>query len=364
MGSNISRSFWNGKKVFLTGHTGFKGSWLSVLLCNLGAELYGYSLAPLSPKSMYELCQIESILHNTELSDIRDRNSLIKAVTRFKPDIVIHMAAQSLVRNSYIDPVGTYETNVMGTVNLLEACKKVSSIKSIIVVTTDKCYENTEQIWPYREFDRLGGFDPYSNSKACCELVVEAYRNSFFPLQEGIGLATARAGNVIGGGDWSNDRLIPDFVRASYENKKLVIRNPGAIRPWQHVLDPLNGYLLLAENLYEGVNLQLFSGAWNFGPSESSNASVSDVLNLLSLQNPRQVEWTSSLGDEPHEANALKLDATKARKYLGWNSRLNLHAAIKETINWYNQSYSNPELSLKVTSEQIQSYMRIDHDYK
>lgn len=364
MGSNISQSFWKGKKVFLTGHTGFKGSWLSIWLLNLGAKVYGYSLAPLSPRSMYELCQIDSILYISEYSDIRDIKSLSKSVAKFEPDIVIHMAAQSLVRNSFVDPVSTYEVNVMGTINLLEACKKVCSIKSIIVVTTDKCYENIEQIWSYREFDRLGGYDPYSNSKACCELVVEAYRNSFFSSQGSAVLATARAGNVIGGGDWSYDRLVPDFVRASMENKQLVIRNPESIRPWQYVLDPLHGYLLLAENLFKNVNKELFSGAWNFGPNESSNVSVSVVLDLLNLQMSKPLEWSSPLGVEPHEANTLKLDATKAKKYLGWDSRLNLHAAIKETMIWYKQSYANPELSLKLTNEQIQSYMSIEHDYK
>lgn len=363
MASKISRCFWNGKKVFLTGHTGFKGSWLSVWLISLGAKVYGYSLAPLSSKSMYELCKIDTLLNTSNYLDIRDRASLTKAVTNADPDIIIHMAAQSLVRTSYVDPIKTYEVNVMGTVNLLEICKKVSSIKAIVVVTTDKCYENIEQIWPYRESDRLGGFDPYSNSKACCELVVQAYRNSFFSLQQSPKLATARAGNVIGGGDWSDDRLVPDFMRALNKQQKLVIRNLDAIRPWQHVLDPLHGYLLLIEKLYENDKSNFFSGGWNFGPSESSNVNVAEILSLLKQYTLSNIEWVSSLSAEHHESNILTLDSTKARRFLGWRPQLKLHEAIKMTVDWYNQSHRKPSMSLDFTIEQIQSYMGIDNEY-
>lgn len=361
VGCEISKQFWSGKKVFLTGHTGFKGSWLSIWLGILGAKVYGYSLEPSGQRSMYDLCHVDSSLEFSKISDIRDRASLSSAIKNFQPDIVFHMAAQSLVRNSYADPVSTYETNVMGTVNLLDACYKVDSIKSIIVVTTDKCYENTEQIWPYRECDRLGGFDPYSNSKACCELVVSSYQNSFFSSREGVGLATARAGNVIGGGDWSEDRLVPDFVRAHYDDAQLIIRNPNSIRPWQHVLDPLYGYLLLAEHICQSVDKKLFNGGWNFGPSESSTASVANVLEMLNQRSSRPVNWISPSGIEPHESNILKLDATKARQFLGWSSCLNLDAAIKETIDWYSLCYSDAKQILKFTHQQILKYMSSDY---
>ena len=281
--SNVNSIFWEKKRVLITGHTGFKGSWLSLWLTSMGAEVVGYALPPTTLPSLFETLNINSLIKTSAYSDIRDLFAIKKVMAEFSPQIVIHMAAQPLVRLSYSHPVETYETNVIGTANLLEAVRSVGGVKAVISVTTDKCYENREWVWPYRESEAMGGHDPYSSSKGCAELVVAAYRSSYFnPFeykQHGVGIATARAGNVIGGGDWSKDRLIPDILNAINLGTSVQLRNPNAIRPWQHVLEPLHGYLTLAEKLYDDG--QNFSDAWNFGPEQADCVSVLDIANKL-----------------------------------------------------------------------------------
>jgi CDP-glucose 4,6-dehydratase len=330
--SNL-QSFWFGKKVFLTGHTGFKGSWLSIWLGSLGAKVTGYALKPPTKPNLFELCRLAGSM-NSIIADIRDAGRLERAVLRSKPDIIIHMAAQPLVRESYRAPRQTYETNVMGTVNLLEAARKCGSVRAIVNVTTDKCYENKERLRGYKEDEPLGGYDPYSSSKACSELVTSAYRNSFFnpknyslsckpsnpptlqPSSHHAALASARAGNVIGGGDWAADRLIPDIICAALKGIKVPIRNPKAVRPWQHVLEPLSGYLLLAEMLYRrGVP---YCGAWNFGPSAAGAKNVEWVVKRMFQKWPDAPGYMIDKGCHPHEARFLSLDSSKARTRLGW----------------------------------------------
>ena len=322
--------FWKNKKVFLTGHTGFKGSWLALWLSSMGAEVCGYALAPKEDKSLFLLADVASNIRSID-ADIRDLNRLTAEIKNFNPELVIHMAAQPLVRYSYEAPVETYEVNVLGTVNILEASLKASNLKAVLNITSDKCYENIETFWGYRENDPMGGFDPYSSSKGCAELVTKAYRQSFYKDRD-IGLATARAGNVIGGGDFSKDRLIPDLMEAFLTKKPINLRYPQATRPWQHVLESLSGYLLLMENLYN--NSQDFSQAWNFGPASTDVKSVISVVRkVLSL-----LEKTEIL-DHPlleytknevllHEAHSLALDCTKVRLKLGWEPKWNLDTAI------------------------------------
>jgi CDP-glucose 4,6-dehydratase len=327
--------FWQGKKVLLTGHTGFKGSWLSVWLQMLGAEVVGYSLPAPTQPCLFELAQVSDRLHSI-IGDVRDLEHLGRTIKKYQPEIVIHMAAQALVRESYRNPVDTYAINVMGTVNLLEAVRQVGGVKAVVNVTSDKCYENQEWFWGYRENEALGGYDPYSSSKGCSELVTSAYRNSFFhPMnydKHGVGIATARAGNVIGGGDWASDRLIPDILRAWQTGEKVVIRNPNAVRPWQHVLEPLSGYLTLAEYLYkDGAT---YSGAWNFGPDESDTKTVGWIVEQMANLWGKEADWVQENLSQPHEANYLKLDCSKARSQLKWQPKLDVKTALAWVIDW------------------------------
>lgn len=348
--------FWKGKRVFLTGHTGFKGSWLSLWLQELGAEVTGYALAPPTQPSLFEAASVGKGMRSI-IEDIRDLDAVERAVEEAKPELVIHMAAQPLVRYSYQNPVETYAVNVMGTVHLLEAIRKVGGVKAIVNVTTDKCYENREWVWGYREDEPMGGHDPYSSSKGCAELVSAAYRNSFFSPekydQHGVALATGRAGNVIGGGDWALDRLIPDILAAFEKGDPVRIRNPHAIRPWQHVLEPLRGYLTLAEALYtQGPE---FAEGWNFGPQDEDAKPVGWIVeNMASIWGP-EVAWEIDAGDHPHEASYLKLDISKARQRLGWTPALRLIDALKMIIDWSKKRQAGTDIRL-LTLDQIQDY--------
>lgn len=336
------KSFFYGKKVFLTGHTGFKGSWLTLWLLKLGAEVHGYALEPPTEPSLFNLLGFNSPTPQlfSTIADIRDGATLSAAMQRIQPAIVIHMAAQPLVRDSYSIPVDTYAINVMGTVNLLEAVRHCPSVKAVVNVTTDKCYENKEWVWGYRENEPMGGFDPYSSSKGCSELVTAAYRNSFFSTfnssstlqHRGAAVATARAGNVIGGGDWATDRLVPDIIRALLAKEPVRIRNPHAIRPWQHVLEPLSGYLSLAQHLYEqGAE---FAEGWNFGPADEDAKPVEWIVQRLCEQWGGSANYKIDTGDHPHEAHYLKLDCSKARIRLGWQPRWNLETSLNAIVNW------------------------------
>ena len=343
--------FWHGKRVFVTGHTGFKGSWLSLWLQSLGAEVSGYALDPPTNPSLFEVAKVGEGMSSI-IADIRDLTTLRRAIQAGQPEIVIHMAAQALVRYSYQDPVETYSTNVLGTVHLLEAVRNIPSVKSVVVVTTDKCYENKEWVWGYREEEPMGGHDPYSSSKGCAELVTAAYRSSFLE-GEGIAVATARAGNVIGGGDWAADRLVPDILRAFETNRPVVIRSPYATRPWQHVLEPLAGYLNLAERLY--TDGQAYSGGWNFGPQDNDVRPVQWVVENLVGSWGTGASWQQDGGVHPHEANYLKLDITKAKARLGWQPRWSLGTALGKITTWH-QSWLTHEDMKKLCLAQIQQY--------
>lgn len=347
---------YKGKKVLITGHTGFKGSWLCILLNKLGAEIYGYALEPPTNPNLYTEAKLDDFVNST-IGDIRDYSNLLKVVRNIKPQIVIHMAAQPLVRESYKRPVETYEINVMGTVNLLEACRNTSSVKAIVNVTTDKCYENQEWHWGYRENEPMGGYDPYSNSKGCSELVTSCYRNSYFHRtnysEHGVAIASARAGNVIGGGDWAIDRLIPDLIKSLEENKDVIIRNPSAIRPWQHVLEPLNGYLQLASKLYiEGSN---FSESWNFGPNEEDIKDVEWITKTFCEQWGNNGNYKIDKNQHPHEASLLKLDCSKAKSLLGWYPKWNILTTIKSIVDWY-KSFESGENAKVLTERQIELF--------
>lgn len=355
----MNPTFWRGKRVLITGHTGFKGSWLSLWLASLGAHVTGYALGPSSSPSLFNLANINSALVNVE-ADIRNLEQLRKSLAENQPEIVFHLAAQSLVRTSYEDPLLTYETNVMGTANLLESIRGLKLPCSVVNVTTDKCYENKEWYWGYREVDPLGGFDPYSNSKACSELVTASYRSSFFHPSKyekhKVALATARAGNVIGGGDWAKDRLIPDVLKALEDNQTLEIRSPNSVRPWQHVFDPLNGYLMLAEQLH--TNGPEFSKAWNFGPNEQDTYTVADVANKVSQLWGKQNAWRAASGEHPHEANYIKLDASLARNELGWSPVLCIDKSLKLIVDWEKARLNN--VDVRVTSlKQIKDYQEM-----
>jgi CDP-glucose 4,6-dehydratase len=333
----IDSSFWKGKRVFLTGNTGFKGSWLSLWLLQLGADVHGYALKPPTEPSLFALANLADSVHWTE-GDIRDRQGVLKALSRVQPDIVIHMAAQPLVRESYLDPVGTYETNVMGSVYLLDAIRQVETIRSVVNVTTDKCYENQEWPWGYRENEPMGGYDPYSNSKGCAELVTSAFRRSFFhPDAYGrshqVAIASARAGNVIGGGDFAKDRLIPDIVRAMAVGEVVKIRSPFAVRPWQHVLEPLSGYLALAQSLFEEGPKN--AEAWNFGPRDEDAKPVEWIVRELCRLWPGSKGYEVDSTPQPHEATYLKLDISKARARLQWSPRWNLNTALANIVEWH-----------------------------
>jgi CDP-glucose 4,6-dehydratase len=341
-------AFWRGKKVFLTGHTGFKGAWASLLLRRLGAEVYGYSLPPDHPSSLFVAAGVERDVHH-RIADIGDLGALRGAMSEANPDIVIHMAAQALVRLSYAEPVETYATNVMGTVNLLEAARHLPAIKAILIVTSDKCYENHALGNSFREDDRLGGSDPYSNSKACAELVTDAYRRSFFQTRGAARVATARAGNVFGGGDWARDRLVPDAVQAFLGGEPLRIRNPNAIRPWQHALDPVMGYLTLVERLVQDDH---FVGGWNFGPDPASEVPVKTVVDRLIDLWGDGARWIADGGPHPHEAAYLRLDCEKARMQLGWRPRLDLAQGLRLTVEWYKALAQGRELR-RLSVEQL-----------
>lgn len=353
----IDPGFWAGRRVFLTGHTGFKGAWLSVGLHLLGARCVGYALAPPTTPSLFELARIESLLERSHIADIRDLEALRGALMAAEPEVVVHMAAQSLVRLSYQEPLETYAVNVMGTANLLEACRRCPSVRAVIVVTSDKCYENREWVWGYRENEPMGGYDPYSSSKGCAELVTSAFRHSFFNTQGDraqAAVASARAGNVIGGGDWAANRLVPDTMRAFLDGQPVVVRNPHAARPWQHVLEPLGGYLVLAQRLLaEG---RAFAEAWNFGPSEDGFRPVSYVVERL------ETHWGAGGSHEvapaggPHEAGLLMLDCAKARSRLRWRPRWSLDQGLQAVVEWY-QAYRRKDDMQRVTIEQVQRYL-------
>lgn len=358
MTANVNPSFWNGKRVFLTGHTGFKGGWLSLWLVSMGAKVTGYALAPNTDPNFYEILGISDLIERSCINDVRNLDGLKKVMIDFRPEIVIHMAAQPLVRYSYQDPVLTYTTNVMGTVNVLEATRSVDSIRATVIVTTDKCYENKEWVWGYREVESMGGHDPYSSSKGCAELVTAAYRNSYFPADTYShhlhAIATARAGNVIGGGDWSLDRLIPDAIKAFKKNMPVIIRNPLAIRPWQHVLEPLSGYLILAQALYE--NGYSYASAWNFGPHDEDTKSVQEVMELLISKWDKNAAWSLDGLEQPHEAHLLKLDCSKANTQLRWLPRWDLETAIEKIVEWEYFFQQNEDMRA-VSLKQINQYM-------
>ena len=328
----VNPEFWSGKRVFLTGHTGFKGSWMGLLLEQLGAEVYGFSLPPLAGLALAGVPAYARSVHG----DIRDRDSLLAAMTEASPSVVLHLAAQPLVRRSYADPEETFETNVIGTMNVLQAVRQVDSVTAVVVVTTDKCYQNREWLWGYRESEALGGHDPYSASKACTELVTASWRNSYLGPdgldEREVMVASARAGNVIGGGDVSDDRLVPDVVRSMSMGEPVTLRNPLAVRPWQHVLEPLHGYLLLAEALC-GERGRDFADAFNFGPADEDCRSVGDVVDLLSSF-WGDGGWQLDESQQPHEAHLLKLDSSRARALLGWKPRWGIEQAIQQIVTW------------------------------
>lgn len=356
--ASTTNSFWQGKSVFVTGHTGFKGSWLSLWLAHMGARVNGYALPPESGNSLFKLIASDDTLSSSHLQDIRDLPNLLQTMRTCKPEIVFHLAAQALVRESYLNPVDTFNTNVMGTVNLLEAVRQTDSVRAVVVVTTDKCYENREWPWPYRENDALGGHDPYSASKACAEIVTRSWQ-SLKSLQSGGDarasvVATARAGNVIGGGDWSSDRLVPDVLSCIEARRPVPLRNPAAVRPWQHVLDPLAGYLLLAERLYEEG--ERWEGAWNFGPAETGNETVSKVVETLIHAMQSDCVWQTDGSAHPAETQLLRLDCSKARQQLKWAPRWTLTQAINEVAGWHRAWLNNDDMR-QYTHESIRRYI-------
>lgn len=348
----INPIFWKGRKVLMTGHTGFKGGWLSLWLNRLGAKITGYALEPPTSPALFEDAQINTVLQDSHIGDICDLEKLTKVMQSVDPEIVIHLAAQPLVRHSYTDPLGTYSTNVMGAVNLFEAVRNTSSVKAVLNITTDKCYKNREWVWGYREDEPMGGHDPYSSSKGCVELISDSYRNSF--LQKiGIGLGTARAGNVIGGGDWAKDRIVPDAIRAFIKKEPLLVRNPLSTRPWQHVLEPLSGYIILAQQLFE--NPEAFSEGWNFGPNDDDAQPVSVLADIMVKNWSDQSEWRLDEGGQPHEANYLKLDCSKAKAKLKWYPIWNIDRALEETVRWYRAWHDRSNMH-KFTMKQIEIY--------
>jgi CDP-glucose 4,6-dehydratase len=350
-------SFWKGRRVFITGHTGFKGGWLSLWLVHKGAVVRGFALEPATSPNLFTIAKVGSKIEDIR-GDVRTPGALDAAMGSFKPEIVFHMAAQPLVRDSYRDPVGTYETNAIGTVRMLESVRLTSSVKAVVCITTDKCYENKEWLWGYRETDNLGGYDPYSSSKACAELITSAYRQSFFPLEKykehGCAIASARAGNVIGGGDWAIDRLIPDLIRGFETNDSVLIRNPAAIRPWQHVLEPLCGYLRLAE-LLSGEDAVRYATAFNFGPHEDDARPVSWIADKIQHLWGGTPSWAIDQRLKPHEAGYLKLDSSRARSELGWRPRLRLEQAIEWIVEWQKCFLERDDMEI-VTLSQIQRY--------
>ena len=350
----VTLDFWRGKRVFLTGHTGFKGGWLSLWLQAMGAEVHGYALNPPTEPNLFTAAKVGTGMASSKIADIRDADKLRDAMQTARPEIVFHLAAQPLVRYSYAQPVETYAVNVMGTVHLLEAIRATPEVKAVVNVTTDKCYENREWVWGYRENEPMGGFDPYSSSKGCAELVTAAYRRSFLE-SAGVALATARAGNVIGGGDWAADRLIPDFLRAMDAGETLNIRSPQSTRPWQHVLEPLSGYLMLAERLY--TDGEVFAEAWNFGPADEDARSVQWIVERLAEMR-KDVNWQRDEAPQPHEAHYLKLDSSKAHNRLGWQPCWRLQAALHKTLEWH-EAWRKAEDMRSVTMAQIAGYQSL-----
>jgi len=348
----IDKGFWKGRRVFITGHTGFKGSWLCMWLHELGAQVKGFALEPPTTPSLFNEARVTELVES-EIGDIRDLERLTQSIHKFQPEILIHMAAQPLVRYSYDAPIETYSVNVLGTAHVLEAAKTCASIKSVVSVTTDKCYENKEWVWAYRENEPMGGHDPYSSSKGCAELVTASYRRSYYE-EKGIGLASARAGNVVGGGDWALDRLIPDILRAFEKEQSVVIRSPNAVRPWQHVLEPLSGYLALAQSLYEKPDG--FAEGWNFGPNEEDAKPVSWILD-------RMVDaWSGSswqldqANNNPHEANYLKLDISKAKSKLNWQPTWDLKHTLENIVGWHRAWLSGDDIQI-FSKNEINEFM-------
>jgi len=352
----MNPTFWRGKRVLITGHTGFKGSWLTLWLQQCGAEILGYALPPPSDSpSLYRLARVEQGIESV-IGDVREEGHFLAIVDEFQPDIALHLAAQALVRESYVDPVETYSVNVMGTVHFLEAVRRTPDVKVALVITSDKCYENREWAWGYRENEPMGGHDPYSSSKGCAELITAAYRASFFGAEgEGPVVATARAGNVIGGGDWAKDRLIPDIVRALQENSPVSIRSPYAIRPWQHVLEPLNGYLTLAEHCWE--HGPAFAEGWNFGPNDSDARPVEWIVERMTPLWGERARWQRDSNPHPHEAHYLKLDASKAKMRLGWQPRLDLATTLDWVVEWYREQAEGKD-ARALTLNQIARYQQ------
>jgi CDP-glucose 4,6-dehydratase len=352
----MNPDFWRGKRVLMTGHTGFKGSWLSLWLQSMGAQVVGYALAPPTNPSLFEVAEVGKGMTSIT-GDIRDLEKLRAVFAEHKPEIVIHMAAQPLVRYSYIEPVETYSTNVMGTVNLLEAVRSTPSVKAVVNVTSDKCYENREWSWGYRENEAMGGFDPCSSSKGCAELVASAYRSSYFHpekyQQHGVAIASARAGNVIGGGDWAGDRLIPDILRAITEGKPVNIRSPHAIRPWQYVLEPLSGYLQLAQKLYEEGTA--YAEGWNFGPNDEDAKPVQWIVEKLTDAWGEGASWVVDDGEHPHEAHYLKLDCSKAKANLDWHPRWHLDKTLSKIVDWHRAHRDGKDMR-SLSLSQIQQY--------
>ncbi len=349
-------NFWNGKRVLMTGHTGFKGSWLSLWLQKLGAQLVGYALTPPTDPSLFELAHVADGMTSL-IGDVRNFPELKRVVAEHRPEVVLHLAAQSVVRASYDDPRETYETNVMGTVNVLEAVRLVPGVRAVVNVTTDKCYENREWLWGYREDEAMGGHDPYSNSKGCSELVTAAFRSSFFPSERhglhGVALGSARAGNVIGGGDWTRDQLLPDVLRAFAKQEPVLLRSPGATRPWQFVLEPLSGYLTLAERLF--TSGPAFAEGWNFGPADEDAKSVQWIVDRLAASWGGGARSRTDVAPQPHEAQFLKLDSSKAHARLGWHPRLRLSEALEWVVDWQRHYLGGGDVRQK-TADQIDEY--------
>jgi CDP-glucose 4,6-dehydratase len=360
-GVEMSADFWEGKTVLVTGHTGFKGGWVSLWLQRKGAKVCGYALEPPSTPSFFDVCDVADGMSST-IGDIRDYEFLKSTVKNLKPEIVIHMAAQALVRESYKNPVETIETNVMGTANILEVVRQTDCVRVVLIITSDKCYENREWLWGYREADRMGGRDPYSSSKGCAELITAAFRKSYFPKEEfgrhGVAVASARAGNVIGGGDWGKDRLVPDIVRAKMKGIPVEIRYPHAVRPWQHVLDPLDGYLSLIERLWEDG--KTFAGGWNFGPNDSGCKPVSWILATLNSLWKGGVKWeTDQDAVNPHEAHYLKLDCSKAATNIDWHPKLDIGSALTMVVEWY-EGHSRKENMRDLSIRQLSRYENME----
>lgn len=358
----MNSKFWEGKRVLITGHTGFKGSWLSIWLQSKGAHLIGYSLPPPTNPSLFDVAHVADKMTSVK-GDVRDLEHLRTVISKHKPEIIIHMAAQSLVRYSYNHPVDTYSTNVMGTLNVLEAGRHADNLRVVLIITSDKCYENMEWVWGYRENERMGGRDPYSSSKGCAELITSAYRRSYYSKKDnpshGVAVATARAGNVIGGGDWAQDRLIPDIMKSIMEDRPSIIRYPNAVRPWQHVLEPLRGYLGLAEKLWQDG--RTYAGAWNFGPNDGDSRPVSWVADHLTKLWGDGARWESDSNHHPHEATYLRLDCSKAKSLLGWLPTLDLGTTLQWVVEWY-QAYHQRKNMRQITEREILRYENLLND--